>query len=342
MIGLAPSSVEEAERVILETWKDRRQIHLDPDDVSIGAVPLTLKRLNRIAMLNPDDGVVTVEAGVAVQAIDVAARSVGLWCPALRHLSPDIPIGAAVAGGHGWRTLRFGSLADYLLGSRFVCPGVGAVRHGGTAIKNATGYNLTGLLAASRGAFGIILSLNLRLVPLPPARAVRCFAASSAVALQLAAELASDALGRGDAQRRADSVEGRIPVTGSECILRIDVSDFSDSRVADNLRALDALADQFGARRIETADWNRRPEGTRLSVALPPTTLPNEVRRLLNPPADKITEIRFEATGGGLELWTIQADRSSFALPAPSSASLAFRETLRRAVDPDGLLDGPG
>src|SRR6185312_14805982 len=106
-----------------------------------------------------------VESGVPVEVVREAAGSVGLWCPALRWLRGSARIGAVVAGGHGRRSRSYGTVADHILGTRFVCPIGGVVRHGGKAIKNASGYNLSATVAGSRGDFGVILEVTLRLVP---------------------------------------------------------------------------------------------------------------------------------------------------------------------------------
>jgi FAD/FMN-containing dehydrogenase len=91
----------------------------------------------------------------------------------LRWLPASTSIGAAIAGGRGQRSRSYGSVADHLLGLRFACPAVGLVKHGGAAIKNATGYNLSAIVAGSRGELGVILEATLRLVPVPPHRQVR-------------------------------------------------------------------------------------------------------------------------------------------------------------------------
>ncbi|HEX5415494.1 MAG TPA: FAD-binding oxidoreductase, partial [Chloroflexota bacterium] len=187
---LTPASLPEAEEQILASWRAGQSLYLERRQVADEASTLSLAGLDRILNLSVEDAVAVVEAGVPVQALREAAAAKGLWCPPLRHLPPDGLIGAVVAGGHGWRSRGHAGVGDYLLGSRFICPSVGLVRHGGTAIKNATGYNLSGLLVGSRGSLGIILSLNLRLVPLPRECTTRSFRVPVADAASLAALLA--------------------------------------------------------------------------------------------------------------------------------------------------------
>ena len=340
MPRLSPGSVVEAERLILEAWRTGRRLRINPDDEVDDVTSLCLGGLDQIVELNAADGVATVEAGTRVGDIDFAARQVGLWCPPLRHVPSDRSIGAVVAGARGWRTRRYGGIADYLLGSHFVCPAVGPVRHGGLAIKNAAGYNLTALLVGSRGVFGVILLLNLRLVPVPPARVVRCYEAPAATTLGHAATLAARPVGIGQRDLRLDGVDGRVRPGAPIGELRVEISDYSEAALTDRLAALDVTARQVGARCVEHVEWSDRPARVRVTAAFLPERLPSAVQHVMTRSADAV-EIRFEATGGGLEVWTNGEDSSDAALPAPTPASLAFRDALRQAFDPNGLLQLP-
>jgi FAD/FMN-containing dehydrogenase len=179
-IFFAPETIEDAAAMLARAWADRQQtVVVDRVEEFCRCNPdvarLSLRRLDRITRVDQNNLAIVSESGVTIGALREAAATAGLWCPALRWLPAAETIGCAVAGGHGRRTRRFGAVADYLLGMRFVCPSVGLVRHGGLAIKNATGYNLTASVAGSRGRLAVIVEVILRLLPLPRDRVVRQF-----------------------------------------------------------------------------------------------------------------------------------------------------------------------
>ena len=338
MTAVLPPSLVAAETVIIQAWQDGKQIRLADRDDGSGKVCLSLAGLNRISTLNVEDGVAIVEAGVPVQALREAAKAAGLWCPALRHLPTGEPIGAAVAGGHGWRSRGYGGIADFLLGSRFVCPSVGVVRHGGTAIKNATGYNLTALQAGARGAFGIILSVNLRVVPVPRASECREYRVGRVKAAQVAAALAGAPPSALTSRFDADSVLVRIRPDHPDAEILVEVSGASSEGVAARLDRLDGLATRHGARPSPGIDWSSSPPGLRLHRSVPPAQIPRQAADLLASLGSDLAELRFEATGGGIEAWVLPSQAGLRDQFSPSEASARLQATFRKAFDPHGLL----
>lgn len=338
MTTVCPPSLAMAETVILQAWQNGQKIHLAGQNDGSEAVCLSLAGLNQISTLNVEDGVAIVEAGVPVHALREAAGTEGLWCPALRHVPAGEPIGAAVAGGHGWRSRGYGGIADFLLGSRFVCPSVGVVRHGGTAIKNATGYNLTALLAGSRGAFGIILSVNLRVVPVPRASECREYCVGHVEAAEVATALAGAAPPARSSRFDADSVLVRIRPDHPDAEILVEVSGASSEGVAARLDRLDGIAARHGARPSPGIDWSSSSAGPRLHRSVPPAQIPRQVAELLASLGPGLAELRFEATGGGIEAWVLASRGEARAQFSPSVASARLRETFRKAFDPHGLL----
>lgn len=178
-----PDSADRAAIELVDLWRNRRRTSIEarhvrsadetiavPDDAKV--VHVSLRRLNRIISVDRSNSALVAEAGVTVDSLRAATADTGLWCPALRWLSGSTLLGAAVAGAHGRRSIRYGAIQDYLLGLRFACPAHGDVRHGTMAIKNASGYSLTGIVAGSRGCLGVVLEATIRLVPLPSHRTV--------------------------------------------------------------------------------------------------------------------------------------------------------------------------
>ncbi|MGL5512891.1 MAG: FAD-binding oxidoreductase, partial [Sporomusa sp.] len=72
----------------------------------------------------------------------------------------------------GLKAVKYGVTRDYVMGLEMVLADGTVVQTGGKAIKNVTGYDLTGLLVGSEGTLGIITKALLRLIPLPTVRKV--------------------------------------------------------------------------------------------------------------------------------------------------------------------------
>ncbi|HEX5416868.1 MAG TPA: hypothetical protein VFZ25_14490, partial [Chloroflexota bacterium] len=118
----------------------------------------------------------------------------------------------------------------------------------------------------------------------------------------------------------------------------VEVSDASRAGLASRLERLGAKALRHGARQTAESDWSVAPPGNRLRFALPPGEIPGQVTRVRQTLASHYRELRFEATGGAVEIWAEEFDPRLVSLGFPSEASLQLREAFRRAFDPEGLL----
>jgi glycolate oxidase len=138
-----------------------------------GGVALSLARMNRVLELNGEDFVAVVEPGVITGDLQDAARAQGLFYPpdpaSLKHSTLGGNI-ATNAGGP--RCLKYGVTRNYVLGLEVVLANGDIVRCGGRTHKNKTGLDLVGLFVGSEGLLGVVTQATLRLLPLPPARAV--------------------------------------------------------------------------------------------------------------------------------------------------------------------------
>ena len=61
---------------------------------------------------------------------------------------------------------------DYVLGLEVVLADGSIARLGGRTHKNKTGFDLTRLFVGSEGMLGVITEATLKLIPLPPYRAL--------------------------------------------------------------------------------------------------------------------------------------------------------------------------
>ncbi len=346
---ISPATIEDTAQVLADLWSrgeptaviDGRHAHLAPPGVTL----ISTERLDRIRQVDRENGAMVVEAGASIDDVRSAASSVGLWCPALRWLPGRTSIGAAVAGGHGRRGRRYGSVRDYLLGLRFVCPSAGLVRHGGMTIKNATGYNLTAAVAGSRGTLGVVVEIILRVVPLPSARLVRHVRFAPREQVFAATRMLADA------SLAVDALELATDLIDDDALLLIEVEDAA-RRVAG--RRLDALVERAltlgGSTAGETA-WPPRSvewsSSMAARVAVEPRRLAETGARILAAAGDRgLTGMLLaEATGGALELIVParvhaaleEIMRSAAAFDHPSPAT-RLHTALKAAFDPAGLL----
>lgn len=157
-----------------------------------------LSGLNRIRSIEPDDLVMTAEAGCTWLQIDQALAPHGLrarfWGPmsgALSTLGGGMSQGAATFG-----SARYGTSASAALGFEVVL-GTGEVLDTSALSGDSEAYrraaffrpygpDITGLFTADAGAFGIKTAVTLQLEPRPRARAALSFAFDDFEGLQRA------------------------------------------------------------------------------------------------------------------------------------------------------------
>ncbi|MBO4789417.1 MAG: FAD-binding oxidoreductase, partial [Oxalobacter sp.] len=135
------------------------------------AVVISLKRMNHILGVDPENLTMTVEAGCILDHVRAAARDAGRLFPLSLASSGSCMIGGNLAANAGGTAvLRYGTARDLCLGLQAVLPD-GAVYDGLYRLrKNNTGYDLKDLFIGSEGTLGIITAAVLKLFPLPKGR----------------------------------------------------------------------------------------------------------------------------------------------------------------------------
>lgn len=138
-------------------------------------VELRTTALNRTVEHNVGDLTAVLEAGVPLARLQGEVAAEG------QMLALDPPLGArartATIGGviatadSGPLRHRYGGPRDLILGATVALSDGMIARAGGKVIKNVAGYDLAKLLTGSFGTLGVILSVNVRLHPLPLATA---------------------------------------------------------------------------------------------------------------------------------------------------------------------------
>ncbi|MEO0494820.1 MAG: FAD-binding oxidoreductase [Actinomycetota bacterium] len=140
---------------------------VSPDDRP--SIILSLSRLNEIESVDPEQWTITAQAGVTIEAVQDAARSVN------RVFAPDwgargtASVGGAIATDAGGNNvLRYGNMRDNVMGIEAVLAD-GSVWDGRRAlVKDSSGYDLKHLFIGGEGTLGVVTSAVLKLRPATP------------------------------------------------------------------------------------------------------------------------------------------------------------------------------
>ena len=228
-----------------------------------GGIVLCLDRMNRILEINERDFVAVVEPGVITEKLQLAARAKGLFYPPDPASLKDCSLGGNIATNAGGpRCLKYGVTRHYVLGLTTVLPDGTIARCGGRTHKNKTGFDLVGLFTGSEGLLGIVTRATLRLLPLPPARAVlsagfptmKIAAASIQTVfasgfLPAAVEVADEFTLR---SARAHNPKAEFPAGRAQVILEVDGQPASVRSEAATLEKLLKKSGALGVRKATT------------------------------------------------------------------------------------------
>ncbi|MDF7777295.1 FAD-binding oxidoreductase [Sphingomonas sp. AOB5] len=137
------------------------------------ALILSLRRMNRIRSLSPDDNLAVAEAGVILADLHAAALAAGRRFPLTLGAKGSATVGGLVStNAGGTQVLRFGTMRSLVAGVEAVLPD-GSVHEGLAALKKDNrGYDINQLLIGAEGTLGVVTAASLRLVPAIAARGV--------------------------------------------------------------------------------------------------------------------------------------------------------------------------
>jgi glycolate oxidase len=233
-----------------------------------GGIVLSLARMNRIKEIHAGDFVAVAQAGVILQTLQDAVEKKRLYYPPDPASRADCSVGGTVATNAGGpRCLKYGVTRDYVLGLQVVMADGAIVSLGGRTHKNKTGFDLTRLLTGSEGLLGVVTEVTLKLIPLPPFRALLVVgfdsmkAAARAIreifhhgflpcALEVADKFTLDAVRRRTGSRR---------LRHSRALIMVEL-DGQEKSVRGEMRTLEKLARGWHPVFVERAYGNARCE----------------------------------------------------------------------------------
>ena len=206
--------------------------------------------LNAIFELDPSNQVLTVGAGMRLEAVQAALALRNQWLPlrpAFGGMRRSIG-GITASNASGPERVAYGSPRRLLLGLRFIDGRGRRITAGGKVVKNVAGYDLTRLLAGSAGTLGLITRATLRTATRPE----RCVSISASGLPNACDDLAVKLLGSNLGAVSAAAV----PEEDSErWRLEIGFEGFG-ATVASQLKRAEALFAQAGFGSIRVTDYD--------------------------------------------------------------------------------------
>ena len=172
-----PATVEEVQAIV--RWANDQGVAIVPSGgrtgLSGGAVAangelvLSLERMNRVLDFNPVDRSLTVQAGIALQAVHDVARGHGLVYPVDFAARGSCSIGGNIAtNAGGIRVIRYGNTREWVAGLKVVAGNGELLELNRGLIKNSSGYDFRQLMIGSEGSLGIVVEATLKLTDPPP------------------------------------------------------------------------------------------------------------------------------------------------------------------------------
>jgi glycolate oxidase FAD binding subunit len=350
-----PSSAEELARRLAQASEARSAVVPVGGGRALGMgnpaaacdVELHTTRLDRVLEHSQADMVVSVEAGITIEALQAELGKAGQFLPLDPFNSPGHTVGGLLASGWtGPLRLRFGSARDFLIGIRVALPDGKLASAGGRVVKNVSGYDLMKLHHGALGTLGVIVAASFKVFPRP--------------LHDVTVEAAPGSLD--DAWRAADRA---LSTALSPAALEL----FADGRVIARFMgspdAVNRMTRELGWKMAAASTWadhSRRAPERWARIAAPRSELrhildglPHGARWWASPGAGiahwsietdvdavRRTRVAAEAAGGTLVLMAAP-DAFTRAVGAWGTppATLEIMRRLKAAFDPNGILN-PG
>ena len=185
-----------------------------------GEIALSVRGMDRILEVRPDDLLAVVEPGILNADLNAALAEHGLWWapdPASRAIST---VGGNIAtGAGGLLCAKYGVVRDAVLGVDLVLADGRLLTLGHRSVKGVTGLDLTSLVIGSEGTLGVVVGATLKLRRLIPGEV--CTVAATFPDVRAAAE-ASSAVTAAGAQPAIMELMDAASLAAVHALLRLD------------------------------------------------------------------------------------------------------------------------
>ncbi len=141
-----------------------------------GGIVLALNAMNRILEIDVANMQAFCEPGVVHAQLNAALAPHGLVFPPDPGSSRMATVGGmASTNAHGMRAVKYGPTSAWVLGLEVVLPDGQVIETGSIgsrAKQSSAGFELTKLIVGAEGTLGVVTRLRLKLMAIPPARAI--------------------------------------------------------------------------------------------------------------------------------------------------------------------------
>jgi len=172
-----PATVEEVQAIV--RWANEHAIAIVPSGgrtgLSGGAVAahgelvLSLERMNKALSFDAIDRTLSVQAGMALEALHNEAKEHGLIYPVDFASRGSCSIGGNIAtNAGGIRVIRYGNTREWIAGLKVVTGAGEVLELNNALVKNSSGYDLRHLFIGAEGTLGIVVEATVKLTDPPP------------------------------------------------------------------------------------------------------------------------------------------------------------------------------
>src|SRR5687768_4307549 len=183
-VVIVARSTEDVQRTV--AFAAQHQIPITPRGASSGqtggsipvrgGIVIALNAMNRLVELDTDNLQAVVEPGIIHARLNLMLAASRLIFPPDPGSSRMCTVGGmASTNAHGMRAVKYGPTSNWVLGLEVVLPDGQLVQTGSVdsrAKQSSAGLELTKLFVGAEGTLGVVTRLRLKLMPIPPARAI--------------------------------------------------------------------------------------------------------------------------------------------------------------------------